>query len=522
MIGNKKWGGLDSRVSIIQGRIYKFSQKKNKKIVVFLQTKIINNLESKYFSMYQIFLHAIWKKINFLGKKSYFTLMEKIGLIRNLKIGEIRTKKVKRCLTKRFTPGHLKISVMILLQESIKQKLVLLGIEPEWEAKFTIHSYGFRKWCNIHFAIKAIFNRLKKFHGNVDNNTYILKFNLTNYVDQVDHSYILHKLKAIPQITKQIKFWLKRGILKNIIGTHEKNNQILPMQTSSKLHIIALFLINVAFHGIETNFKNWIINSGVTAIRKQQIKYNYLISIVRYLDSLLIIQTGLTLLNKINIFVTTWLKLNCRITAAKLTCKVSEFKRGFDFLGYRFIKIFKNRKIKISVYPTKKSQKYLVWLLGEKCRNFRGMTWVNLLDFLKLKMLSWACYFRYVECRECFKKLDYLIFLIVKCWLFKNNRQKEKKLINTEHYIVSQRYMFYGKPVSTSSILCFWSKSYKGNRIEDGSPNLSWINSLYFINCEGARTLDDWSNYWTLLTKKYGGFNGWQQKILQIAGKSTK
>ena len=57
--------------------------------------------------------------------------MEKIGLIRNLKIGEIRTKKVKRCLTKRFTPGHLKISVMILLQESIKQKLLLLGIEPE-------------------------------------------------------------------------------------------------------------------------------------------------------------------------------------------------------------------------------------------------------------------------------------------------------------------------------------------------------------------------------------------------------
>ena len=59
MIGNKTCGGLESRVSIIQGRIYKFSQKKNKKIVVFLQTKIINNLESKYFSMYQIFLHTI-------------------------------------------------------------------------------------------------------------------------------------------------------------------------------------------------------------------------------------------------------------------------------------------------------------------------------------------------------------------------------------------------------------------------------------------------------------------------------
>ena len=102
-----------------------------------------------------------------------------------------------------------------------------------------------------------------------------------------------------------------------------------------------------------------------------------------YLVSLLIIQTDLTLLNKINIFVNTWLQLNCRITAAKLTCKFSEFKPGFAFLWYRFIKIFKNGKIKISVCPTKKSQKYLVWLIGEKCRNFRGISWVNLIDFFE-------------------------------------------------------------------------------------------------------------------------------------------
>lgn len=57
--------------------------------------------------------------------------MEKMDLIRNLKIGEIRTKTVKISFTKKFTPNRLKTSVMLLLQDIIKQKLVLLGIEPE-------------------------------------------------------------------------------------------------------------------------------------------------------------------------------------------------------------------------------------------------------------------------------------------------------------------------------------------------------------------------------------------------------
>jgi hypothetical protein len=58
MIWNKRWEKLKSRISIIQARIYKYSQKSNKKILVCLQKKIINNLESKYFSMYQVFLYA--------------------------------------------------------------------------------------------------------------------------------------------------------------------------------------------------------------------------------------------------------------------------------------------------------------------------------------------------------------------------------------------------------------------------------------------------------------------------------
>ena len=72
----------------------------------------------------------------------------------------------------------------------------------------------------------------------------------------MDHSYLVQKLKAIPQITTQIQFWLKEGILKNRLVNQETNNQKISMQTSRTVQNLAPFLINVAFHGIETSFKN--------------------------------------------------------------------------------------------------------------------------------------------------------------------------------------------------------------------------------------------------------------------------
>jgi hypothetical protein len=134
---------------------------------------------------------------------------------------------------------------------------------------------------------------------------------------------------------------------------------------------------------------------------------------IRYRDTFVITHTNINLLKKINSFLTSWLHLNFKIPVSKLMYRISELKQGFDFLGYRFIKIFKNGKIRIHIYPTKKSQKYLIWLIGSKCRTFRGVSLFNLIDFLKPKIVSWAFYFRYVECRGCLKKIDYLIFLII-------------------------------------------------------------------------------------------------------------
>ena len=54
-----------------------------------------------------------------------------MGLIQNLKLGEFSTKKIKMHFNQKITNSRLKTSVIVSLQENIKQNLVLLGIEPE-------------------------------------------------------------------------------------------------------------------------------------------------------------------------------------------------------------------------------------------------------------------------------------------------------------------------------------------------------------------------------------------------------
>src|SRR6266699_3945846 len=52
--------------------------------------------------------------------------------------------------------------MMPTLAERARQMLTKLALEPEWEAKFEINSYGFRPGRSTHDAIEAIFCSISK------------------------------------------------------------------------------------------------------------------------------------------------------------------------------------------------------------------------------------------------------------------------------------------------------------------------------------------------------------------------
>lgn len=93
------------------------------------------------------------------------------------------------------------------MNDRAKQALVKMAIEPEWEAKFEPNSYGFRPGRSCHDAIGAIYLTLKQ------KAKYVLDADISKCFDKIDHQKLLEKLNASPTINRQVKAWLKAGVI---------------------------------------------------------------------------------------------------------------------------------------------------------------------------------------------------------------------------------------------------------------------------------------------------------------------
>ena len=88
------------------------------------------------------------------------------------------------------------------------QALVKMALEPQWEARFEPNSYGFRPGRSCHDAIEAIYLSMKQ------KSKWVLDADMAKCFDKIDHGKLLDKLDTFPAIRRQIRAWLKAGIIR--------------------------------------------------------------------------------------------------------------------------------------------------------------------------------------------------------------------------------------------------------------------------------------------------------------------
>ncbi len=96
------------------------------------------------------------------------------------------------------------------MRDRAKQALLKLAIEPEWEARFESNSHGFRPGRSTHDAIKAIKGAI------TGKPKYVLDADLAQCFDRIDHQKLLAKIDTIPKFHRQIKAWLKAGVIRRL------------------------------------------------------------------------------------------------------------------------------------------------------------------------------------------------------------------------------------------------------------------------------------------------------------------
>lgn len=141
------------------------------------------------------------------------------------------------------------------------QALAKLALEPEWEAKFEPNSYGFRPGRSCHDAIQAIFDAIKQ------KSKYVLDADIAQCFDKINHDKLLQKVNTFPTLSKQIKAWLKSGVIDSRIFERTEYGTPQGGVTLSPL------LANIALHGMETLVKEY---ATTLKGRKRENQWHYL------------------------------------------------------------------------------------------------------------------------------------------------------------------------------------------------------------------------------------------------------
>src|ERR671932_331044 len=167
----------------------------------------------------------------------------RLKLVNNLKLGSKVSPTRRVWIPKPGTEEKRPLGIPTMKDRAL-QALVKLALEPEWEARFELNSYGFRPGRSCQDAIGAIFNCIRY------KNKYVLDADISKCFDKIDHEALLKKLNTSPTIRRQVRAWLKAGVM--------DGKQLFPTSEGTPQGgVISPLLANIALHGMENRIKQY-------------------------------------------------------------------------------------------------------------------------------------------------------------------------------------------------------------------------------------------------------------------------
>lgn len=170
--------------------------------------------------------------------------------------------------------------------------------------------------------------------------------------NEIDHNALLAKLNTFPAIKKQIKAWLKVGILEDEILT-------LVEKDTPQGSLISPLLMNIAFHGMEQAVANFLKNckirdkNGKYVVKRRRVSS---INTIRYADDFAILHENELVIKSCKEFIKIYfasIGLKLKESKTKIQHTLNKFegeKPGFDFLGFNI------KQYKISQYHIRKTK----------------------------------------------------------------------------------------------------------------------------------------------------------------------
>ena len=494
------WKNIEKDVFKLQCKIFKYTKKNNKKKVHSIQMLLINSFKSKLLAVRKVTQDNKGKKTAGIDGVKEISAKQRLDLARTLRIDGLAMPIRRIYVPKK--DGTMRLLGIPTIKDKAKQRLALLALEPEWEAKFEPNNYGFRPGRSPLDAVEAVYksiNRLPK---------YLLDADIRECFDKIAYKALLKKLDTFPLMLKQIRGWLKAGIFeKNPFNSSEtliKEN----LEGTPQRGVISPLLANIALNGIEKTLKEKTLQLYGVKVCKS-------LTIVRYADDIVILHPKLDVIRLCKKELSKFL-FTLNLTLNKVKTQISHTfiqdsltkKRGVEYLGFHIV------QLPIGKYKRKKGgRSYRTLTLPSRVSVTKHIT--NLKSILKKttkreliisrlnpKIIEWVNYFRIGTSAKIFNYLDHHILKLLFSRLKQIHRKRNMKWIVRRYFkrINGYKWTFY----------CLGK-----NNKEITLTRHAAIGILRHVKVKGDMSIYDGNfTYWSKRLKLMPGFSESKRKLL--------
>lgn len=421
------WKKIERIVFKLQKRIYQASLRGEHRTVHRLQRLLMKSRGGRLLAVRKVTQDNQGKKTAGIDGVKSLSPQQRMALSQALKV-EGKAQPVRRTYIPKPGTTERRPLGIPTMRDRATQALVKLALEPEWEAQFEPNSYGFRPGRSCHDAIAAVFMNVRF------QSKWVLDADISKCFDRINHEQLLHKIQTFPALRRQIRAWLRAGIV--------DQGELFPTeQGTPQGGCISPLWANIALHGLEHEIaRSFPKRKNFTPPQ-----------VVRYADDFVVLHQDRAVIEQCQEIVEQWLKpmgleLKPSKTRVAHTLERSEEPPGFDFLGFNIRQhpVGKHRSgrhpskkplgFKVVIKPSVTAVRRHLQRIRDVLRMHRASTQEKLIKTLNPIIVGWCRYFSVGSGRQTFSKLGEVLFHMLWGWTIRRHPHKGRKWVADKYW----------------------------------------------------------------------------------------
>ncbi|WP_258004352.1 reverse transcriptase N-terminal domain-containing protein [Cylindrospermopsis raciborskii] len=347
---------------------------------------------------------VVWAQINWRKlERAVYKLQQRIYQASSR--GDVKVvRKLQKTLLNSWSAKMLAIR-QVRTEYQAQQLLIKLALEPEWEAKFESHSYGFRPGKTYMDPIMAIKEAMR--YGS----KYVISANLAQHFEQIDYEKLLSKINTFPKLRRQIRVGIKSGI-------YNLNSWLLNQEIIHPGSLLSPLLVNIALHGMEKIVREY----GKTIPGKKEE-----ITLIRHGSEFALLDSEFDVIIKAKILIEKFL------SDLGIQINLEQTLNGFNFLDFNIrqyeIKTHSQpQRYQTFIQPSQEAIKTHYGELAQEIDKFKScQSQLDLIKRLNPIITRWSNYYFPVNSAKTFQKLDHLMTLKLIAWVKARHNHKSTK-----------------------------------------------------------------------------------------------